>query len=791
MIRKAFAAARTLTVVIFFIATFTLLATLAALAQQADTGQSLAGPSPSFSPAVAYSTGEPGAVLNGENNTVAIADVNGDGKPDLVVADYCGSVKSQACPLGEATGMVSVLLANGDGTFQPPLTYSSGGFYAIAVLVADLNADGKSDLIVANGCTEEPDVCPTEGSVGVLLGNGDGTFQPVQTVAAGGVPFAMTVADVNKDGKPDVIIANQGGGNGGDGSVGVLLGTGTGSFQPLQTYDSGGTQADFVVVTDVNNDGKPDVLVTNFSVFCQSCPGNLGVLLGNGDGTFEQVVTYRANGFASGFVVADMNADGIPDVIVNEGGIFNGGMFSVLFGNGNGSFRSAVAYSTGGDYNYLPSVADINGDQRLDVIVPNGQLCSGFKNSAGCVAVLLGNGDGTLQPPVLYAASGGAGWLAVADLNGDGIPDVTFVGQGGGKGGYVGVLEGNGDGTFQPATVYGTGGYSSTWVSITDLNGDGKPDLLVVNPGQTPSTNGSMGVLLNNTSLSRASTTTSLTSSLNPSLAGQAVTFTAAVSSAAGAPPNGESVTFHNGSGVLGTASLSGGIASLNASSLPVGIFTITATYAGDAKFAASTSPGLRQVVNSTTKSATSTALVSSLNPSIYGQKISWTATVKTSGSVEPTGKVNFTWNGHSIGTATLNASGVATLSKSNLNVYTYPLSAVYAGDADNVGSASTVLNQVVKQTTSTAKLISSANPSTLGQVVTFTASISSPTVTATGPVTFTSGTTVLGTSQLSGGKATLTTSTLAVGATTVKATYYGDSNIAGSSASVTETVQQ
>jgi hypothetical protein len=288
-----------------------------------------------------------------------------------------------------------------------------------------------------------------------------------------------------------------------------------------------------------------------------------------------------------------------------------------------------------------------------------------------------------------------------------------------------------------------------------------------------------------------ASTTTKLTSSLNPSLAGQAVTFTAAVSSTAGAPPNGESVTFHNGSGVLGTASLSGGIASLNASSLPVGIFTITATYAGDAKFAASTSPGLRQVVNSTTKSATSTALVSSLNPSIYGQKVSWTATVKTSGSVAPTGKVNFTWNGHSIGTVTLNASGAATLSKSNLNVYTYPLSAVYAGDADNVGSASTVLNQVVKQTTSTAKLISSANPSTLGQVVTFTASISSPTVTATGPVTFTSGTTMLGTSQLSGGKATFTTSTLAVGATTVKATYYGDSNIAGSSASVTETVQQ
>ncbi|MGA6985083.1 MAG: Ig-like domain-containing protein, partial [Terriglobales bacterium] len=230
-------------------------------------------------------------------------------------------------------------------------------------------------------------------------------------------------------------------------------------------------------------------------------------------------------------------------------------------------------------------------------------------------------------------------------------------------------------------------------------------------------------------------TTTTLTSSLNPSVVGQAVTFTATVSSTAGAPPNGETVTFNNGSSVLGTAALSAGVAALTTSSLPVGAFTITASYGGDANFAASTSPGLRQVVNSTTKSATSTALVSTLNPSIYGQKVTWTATVTTSGSVTPTGKVNFTWDGYSIGTATLNASGVATLSKSNLNVYTYPLTAVYEGDANNVGSTSAILNQVVKETTSAATLSSSANPSTEGQAVTFTATITSPTVTATGPV--------------------------------------------------------
>ena len=286
-----------------------------------------------------------------------------------------------------------------------------------------------------------------------------------------------------------------------------------------------------------------------------------------------------------------------------------------------------------------------------------------------------------------------------------------------------------------------------------------------------------------------ASTTTTLVSSLNPSFAGQAVTFTAAVSSSSGPPPNGETITFKNGATVLATAPLSAGMASLTTSTLAAGIYTITASYPGDSNFAASTSPGLRQVVNSTTKSATATTLVSSLNPSIYGQSVTWTATVKTSGSVPPTGKVNFTWSIYTIAAATLNGSGVATLTKSNLNADPYPLTAVYVGDASNLGSTSSVVSQVVTQATSSAALTSSPNPSTSGQLVTFTATITSPTVKPTGPVTFAVGKTVLGTAQLSGGKAKFTTTTLAVGSTKVTATYNGDSNIAKSSASVTQTV--
>jgi hypothetical protein len=193
-----------------------------------------------FAPAAAYGTSgvRPLSVL--------VADVNGDGQPDLLVANLC--VDSNCA----TNGTVSVLLGNGDGTFQTAVTYGSGGYNAVSIVVADVNGDGNPDLLVANNCVTSSNcgsiingVPSSNGAVGVLLGNGDGTFQTAATYNSGGlIAYSVAVGDVNGDGKPDLLLANlcpvdscypQT-----DGAVGVLLGNGDGTFKAAVNYDSGG-----------------------------------------------------------------------------------------------------------------------------------------------------------------------------------------------------------------------------------------------------------------------------------------------------------------------------------------------------------------------------------------------------------------------------------------------------------------------------------------------------------------------------------------------------------------------
>jgi uncharacterized protein (DUF2141 family) len=483
-----------------------------------------------FAKAAIYSSG-PGEWPFADS--VAVGDLNGDGKLDLAIGN-------------SGLGTVAVLLGNGDGTFQTAVPYSTGGGTPNAVVIADVNGDGKLDLVVAN-CSG--DGCPSEeeGSVSVLRGNGDGTFQAAVSYSVWSVG-SVAVADVNGDGYPDLVAANDCQGvNCNNNGVSVLLNNGDGTFQPAVTYGVPGYISYSVAIADVNHDGKPDLLVANYCLDFSCESSSVVVLLGNGDGTFQPGTAY-ASGYAStSLAVADLNGDGHPDLVVADMGV--------------------------------------------------------WPNTYGEVSVLLGNGDGTFQPVVTYSSgAGGAYSVAVADVNGDGKPDIV-VAEGGGKSyktGVVGVLLGNGDGTFQKAVRYSSGvgttppdWYSTSSIAIGDVDGDGRPDLVVVDWCFSECSDAGVGVLLNKTT--RAITTTVLTSSPNPSRTGQTVTFTATVSSTRPIP-DGQIVAFSTGQTKLGTATTTNGVASLNTSFSKAKTYTIKASYAGSGFFGAS-SGTMKQVV--------------------------------------------------------------------------------------------------------------------------------------------------------------------------------------------------
>ena len=368
----------------------------------------------SFAPAVSYLSGGEGV------ESVTVADVNGDRKPDLVVASGC---------------CVGVLLGNGDGTFQTSVTNDSGGRLPESVAVADVNGDGKPDILVANVCSNTvPFPCLNgEGAVGVLLGNGDGTFRPAVSYASGGSTggaYFLAVADVNGDGKPDILVANECSNTDCFGRVSVLLGNGDGTFQPAVSYSSGGLFAFSLAVCDVNGDGKLDVLVVNLCADDLCASGSVGVLLGNGDGTFKPA--QRIVGLdALSVSVGDVNEDGKLDLVVAGG--FEG-FVGILLGNGDGTFQPAMTYASGGINSWSVAVGDVNGDGKLDVLVAN-RCVDGL--CASTVGVLLGNGDGTFQTALNFDPGGfSSRSLTVRDVSGDGKLDVEVANEIGG----VGVL---------------------------------------------------------------------------------------------------------------------------------------------------------------------------------------------------------------------------------------------------------------------------------------------------------------------------------------------------------------
>ena len=451
---------------------------------------------------------------------LAVSDLNRDGKPDLVVGDlnfFGGKVP------------ISVLLGNGDGTFQPAISVPINRFSAAdSLAAADVNGDGIPDLAVAAG----------NNTVYILLGHGDGTFQVGNGYVIPGFPAQqLQLADLDGDGLPDLIAAT-------DRSVTVLRGMGAGNFTRPITYGAGarfvitgqfgpngamaiaagGTFEDTVNVAVVNpratlgapfqfetgttglaagdftNDGKMDLATLNGNNV-ELLPGRgdgtfaspltttllgaytrsiraadfnvdgkldlsvtddhgLEVLLGKGDGTFQFVQSIALPVESDEQVTADFNHDGHPDIAVTQ---TLGNVVTIFIAKADGTFQTGVDYTVGNTPG-RPLVADLNGDGNIDLMV----------GTASGNLLLFGNGDGTFQPPVALSIVAALG--TVADFNGDGKQDLAVWDYTG-----TSIAFGNGDGTFQtPVRVTPDFGY----VLAVDLNRDGKPDL-VLSGGET------------------------------------------------------------------------------------------------------------------------------------------------------------------------------------------------------------------------------------------------------------------------------------------------------------------
>ncbi len=357
----------------------------------------------------------------------AAADLNGDGKCDLVL-------DSSFYPPG---AFAEIFLSNGDGTFTLGESYLQVAPNPSSFLVADFNNDHKRDLAARGE---------------VLLGNGDGTFRGNLALNTAWSEYSLSGAsgDFNGDGSPDVAAL-------GDGGPYIFLNDGTGNLSLAYSYSVGG-QAMGSPVVDVNGDGKLDLVILN---------GGLLLMLGNGDGSFGSPTTIYQGSLVPPVLLADFNGDHHPDIAV----LLNGEI-AIFLNNGDGTFASPVSYF-GGQKPTMFVIGDFNNDGKVDIV---------DASSAG-LGLLLGNGDGTFQPAVFFTSDRFYAVRAAADLNRDGNLDlIGAITTGQGQANLLNVLLGKGNGTFDilPPTNLPGGDdfFGLTSMSVADVNGDAIPDIV-------------------------------------------------------------------------------------------------------------------------------------------------------------------------------------------------------------------------------------------------------------------------------------------------------------------------
>ena len=427
-----------------------------------------------------------------DDEGLIVADVNGDGAADIITGTMGGRG-------GGSSNYLTVLLNDGNGGFGPPpplfsviAPYNRGTTTnAVGITMADLTKTGTLDLVVtdwdvpieplANGQlpplptinfpTQQVD---THGTISILAGNGDGTFQTEQQYFVGGRPIAVQTADLTGDGKIDIVVVNAF-----DNTLSILKGNGDRTYQPAISVPVGANPTS-LALADLNGDGKPDIAVTNLVdstvavLINQSTPGTI---------SFKAPVNYAVGTYPAGVVSGDFNHDGKLDLaVINSGYFFSADdagkhtTLSILLGNGDGTFAAAATQKLfDADGGNAIAAADL-GRGEIDLAVVH------FGN--GQVIILHGNGDGTFTAAGSYRVNAGAEGLVMADFNGDGKPDLAVSGL---NDYSIALLVGNGDGTFVPAVnqtddtarPFGiaTWGYPA-FMAAGDLNGDGKPEIV-------------------------------------------------------------------------------------------------------------------------------------------------------------------------------------------------------------------------------------------------------------------------------------------------------------------------
>lgn len=363
--------------------------------------------------------------------TLALVDLNGDGKLDVVIGN---------------SPFVEMFLGNGDGTFTLKDSYLAqipeGNNDPLWMVTADFNGDNKPDVAIANE---------------ILIGNGDGSFHGISGKPVPQFSLQAAVAgDFNNDGSPDVAAVSDNDAN----DLYIFVNDGTGNFSLAHTYTFP-APAYFIAAADLNGDGKLDLVVITIDPIMVSW--SLNVMFGNGDGSFSPPIIYPQAQIIEGppsampMAVADFNGDHKPDVAL----LASSGDVYIFLNNGDGTLAPPISYFAGSNPDSL-GVGDFNNDGKLDIATAG----------AAGLGILLGNGDGTFQPAA-FSNSGVMKILAVADLNSNGSLDLVTIPNGGG--GFQ-VLLGNGDGTFSalPQTTQSV----NQSVSVADINGDGKLDLV-------------------------------------------------------------------------------------------------------------------------------------------------------------------------------------------------------------------------------------------------------------------------------------------------------------------------